>query len=185
MRLLAALIVLIFPLAIKAQNFIPSFFGGMQRPQYISSLRLNDSIPEKKWFISRYASISTGFSFYKGGNAAFVAAPMGIQLNRMLNNNLYAYAGISVAPAFVNLNSNYAGPGIKGMQHDRYKQNSFGMYSAAEIGLTYVNDARTFSISGGFSIERTDYPGMPYNQNQPNFTKPNTALPINDDKRLH
>jgi len=182
MRLLAVLIILIFPLALTAQNFTPPGFGSWQRPQYVSSIRLNDSMP-KKWFITKYASLSTGVSFYKGGNSTFVSAPMGLQLNRMLNNNLYAYAGISVAPTFMSFNGNYPTPGIKGNQNSRYKSNSFGVYSAAELGLTYVNDARTFSISGGFTIERNNYPGMPYSQ--PDFTKPNTALPVNDDKRLH
>src|SRR6187397_1477507 len=120
MRLLAALIILIFPLALTAQNFAPSNFGYWQRPQYVSSIRLNDSMP-KKWFISKYASLSTGANFYKGGNSTFISAPMGLQLNRMLNNNLYAYAGISVAPTFVNFNGNYPAPGIKGNQNNRYK----------------------------------------------------------------
>jgi hypothetical protein len=59
------------------------------------------------------------------------------------------------------------------------------MYSAASLGLIYINDARTFSISGSISVERSNYPysGTPYNQM--NIIKPSAALPVNDDKRLH
>src|SRR6478609_6712420 len=133
MRLLAALVILIFPLALTAQNFAPSGFGSWQRPHYVSSIRLNDSMP-KKWFITKYASLSTGVSFYKGGSSTFVSAPMGLQLNRMLNNNLYAYAGISVAPSFINFNSSYAAPGMKGVQNNSFKTNGVGVYSAASFG---------------------------------------------------
>ena len=183
MRIIAALLILISPFALKAQYFAPNA-GYMQRPAFASGIRLSDSIPQKKWFVSSYSGISTSFSFFKGGNATIVSAPMGLQLNRMLNNNLYAYAGISVAPSFINFNSSYAVPGMKGVQNNSFKTNSFGVYSAASFGLTYVNDARTFSISGGVSIERSDYPGFQYNQ--PGLTKPNMpALPVNDDKRLH
>jgi hypothetical protein len=36
------------------------------------------------------------------------------------------------------------------------------MYSRADIGLMYVNDAKTFSISGSIGIERSTYPLLPY-----------------------
>ena len=184
MRIIAALLILIIPVALRAQYFSPASAGYMQRPAFASGIRLSDSIPQKKWFVSTYSGISTSFSFFKGGNATIVSAPMGLQLNRMLNNNLYAYAGISVAPAYVSFNNSYAAPGMKGTQGNSFKTNGFGAYTAASIGLTYVNDARTFSISGGVSIERSDYPGFQYNQ--PGITKPNMpALPVNDDKRLH
>jgi len=72
----------------------------------------------------------------------------------------------------------------KGMQNTFFRSNGVGMYTAAEMGLMYVNDARTFSISGSVSIEHTSYPGMPYNQAKA-VQLPGPALPVNDDKRLH
>ena len=41
-------------------------------------------------------------------------------------------------------------------------QNNFGLYPAASIGLMYINDARTFSISGSISAEKSPYSILPY-----------------------
>jgi hypothetical protein len=57
--------------------------------------------------VSKYTGISTSFSFFKGGNATIVSAPLGLQLNRRLNNNLFAFAGVSAAPSYVNFRSSY------------------------------------------------------------------------------
>jgi hypothetical protein len=38
----------------------------------------------------------------------------------------------------------------------------FNMASRAELGLMYVNDQRTFSISGSFGVQRNTYSGYPY-----------------------
>ena len=46
--------------------------------------------------------------------------------------------------------------------------------SRADIGLMYVNDAKTFSISGSIGIERDNYPAFQYNQFNP--SKQNPAL---------
>jgi len=35
---------------------------------------------------------------------------------------------------------------------------SFGINSRVDIGLMYINDARTFSISGSIGVERAAYP---------------------------
>ncbi|MBA4166506.1 MAG: hypothetical protein H0X41_03005, partial [Chitinophagaceae bacterium] len=35
------------------------------------------------------------------------------------------------------------------------------VYSGAEAGLLYINDARTFSISGSVHVDRTSYPFYP------------------------
>jgi hypothetical protein len=49
------------------------------------------------------------------------------------------------------------------------------MYSSASLGLMYINDARTFSISGSISIERDNYPVYYYNP--VNTTKPKNNVP--------
>jgi hypothetical protein len=187
MRLLLFFVLMMFTATLNAQLYSPyNSFNYMQRPVFANSIRLNDSIPNKKWFVSKYVGVSTSFSFYRGGNAAIVSVPLTLQLNRTLNNNLYAFANVSIAPSFVSFNNNNFLNTNKGIQNNSFNANGFGMYSAASVGLMYVNDARTFSISGSISVERSSYPysGMPYNH--ANVMKPATPLPVvNDDKRLH
>ena len=187
MRLLFVFVLMMLAAGLNAQIYSPyNSFNYIQRPAFINSIGLNDSIPNKKWFVSKYAGVSTSFNFFRGGNAFVVAAPLSLQLNRTLNNNLYAFANVSVAPEFVNFNTNnFLNPNIKGIQNNSFHSNSLGAYSSASIGLMYVNDARTFSISGSISVERSSYPygNMPYSQ--ANVMKPVTTLPVNDDKRLH
>lgn len=185
MRLLLFFVLMMFVATLNAQLYSPyNSFNYIQRPVFANSIRLNDSIPNKKWFVSKYGGVSTSFSFFRGGNATVVSAPLSLQLNRTLNNNLYAFANVSIAPAFVSFNNNnFLNSDIKGIQNNSSHANGLGMYSAASVGLMYVNDARTFSISGSISVERSNYPSMPYNQ--VNDMKPITPLPVNDDKRLH
>ncbi|CAN5677541.1 hypothetical protein BH10BAC2_BH10BAC2_02800 [soil metagenome] len=167
MRTILVLFILIVSTTIKAQTFLPaSFIDYRQGKQFTNNSHLNDSRPDKKWFLTTYSGISTSFSFFKGGNATMVAAPISLQLNRKLNNNLYAFAAVSVAPAYINFNRSFlSGNGIKaGQSTSAFKSNSFDMYSRAELGLMYVNDQKTFSISGSIGIERNSYPMLPYNQ---------------------
>jgi hypothetical protein len=186
MRVLSVLLVLFFSTALKAQYLAPfNYIAYTQRPMYLDNIHLNDSTSNKKWFVTKYAGVSTSFSFFNGGNATIVSAPIGLQLNRRLNNNLYAFAGVSVAPAYMSFNQKFLTTNVnKGVQNSFFRSNGVGMYTAAEMGLMYVNDARTFSISGSVSIERSSYPGMPYNQAR-TVQLPGPALPVNDDKRLH
>ena len=120
----------------------------------------------KKWFLTKYSGISTSFSFFKGGNATVFAVPVGLQINRRLNDNFYAFAGVSAAPAYINFNRSFlSGNGSKTFQNNsNLNTNGFGMYSRAEMGLMYINNDKTFSISGSIGIERSSYPLFPYNR---------------------
>ncbi|QEC68299.1 hypothetical protein FRZ67_13680 [Panacibacter ginsenosidivorans] len=167
MRTMMVLMVLLVSATLNAQTSLPSgFMDYTQRQSFVHNIHLNDSTHNKKWFLSRYSGISTSFSFFKGGNATVVAAPMGLQLNRKLNNNLYVFAGVSVAPAYVNFNSTFLASNTGKFYSNNavFKSNSFDMYSRAEMGLMYVNDQKTFSISGSIGIERSSYTVYPYNQ---------------------
>src|SRR6185295_9307157 len=132
------------PLPLSALNYTQSAPVSYQS-QFSDSSHLN-----KKWFLSKYASIATSYSFFKGGSASVLSAPLGIQLNRRLNNNLYAFAGVSVAPAYVNFSPSFNEPGLNkfypGGSH--YNPNKLAIYSSVEGGLMYINNDRTFSISG-------------------------------------
>lgn len=160
--------------SLNAQDLFPSSYADYRRSESLSAhgrLKNND-LSNKKWFVSKYVGISTGVVFAGGNTATYISAPIGLQLNRKLNNNLYAFAGVSVAPSYVNFNQAFiTGNMPKGFQTNSYmKSGSLGVYTRAELGLMYVNDEKTFSISGSIGIERSSYPVMPYNQ----FTAPRT-----------
>src|SRR3712207_1698471 len=124
----------------------------------MSDARVNDSAFKKKWFVSKYTGLSTSFSFFKGGSASVFSVPVALQLNRRLNNNLYAFAGITAAPSYVNLRSSFLNTDFsKTGRQNSFNQAGLGLYSRAELGLQYINDDRTFSISGSIGIERSDF----------------------------
>ncbi|RYY17728.1 MAG: hypothetical protein EOO04_25030 [Chitinophagaceae bacterium] len=52
-----------------------------------------------------------------------------------------------------NFNKNYTG--INNGQRNR-----FGVFSRAEAGLMYINDERTFSISGSIGVSNYNYPSF-------------------------
>lgn len=95
----------------------------------------------KKWFLTKTIGISTAFTSLGG---TFLSTPVGIQLNRQLTNNVYAFAALTVAPTFMQYNS-------------PFYQNKLATYSAAHLGLMYVNDEKTFSISGSIGVSRNNY----------------------------
>ncbi len=165
MRVIFVVLVLIFSVSVKAQTALTG--AGQLRQNSMTDInRFNDSAVDKKWFVSKYIGLSTSFVFFKGGSATVFSAPLAVQLNRKLNNNLYAFGAVSIAPSYISFNS-FSQPHNfnKSFQNNSlYKQNSFDMYGRAELGLMYVNDAKTFSISGSVGIERSSYPLMPFNQ---------------------
>ena len=118
----------------------------------------------KKWFVTRYSGLSTGFSFFNGGSANFVSAPLGLQLNRRLNNNLYAFAGVSAAPSYVHFNRTFRSFADNKINsgNNLFKSGVFDVYSRAELGLMYINDDKTFSISGSIGVQRSSYPLLPF-----------------------
>jgi hypothetical protein len=162
MRIILLILALFSFLSPKAQTSLPVtsmnfsqslFFPGYQ--SYGDSNQFN-----KKWYFTKYAAISTGAVFYHGGGGTFLSAPFGMQLNHPVNNNVIAFAGMSVAPTFFNYNSLYTDPVFNKSYPGSMMSNpyGFGMNSRVDIGLMYINDARTFSISGSIGIDRGTYP---------------------------
>ena len=154
--------ILLSAAVIQAQS--PWGYGvmnGMQPGLRNFNQRIDTSHIQKKWFLTKYAGISAGLLAFNGGSSSFLSAPMGIQLNRSLSNNVLAFAGVSVTPSYF--------PGIAGFnmpfQSDFNKNNGFmtphrfGTYSTAQMGLMYINNERTFSISGSIGVGRSDYYG--------------------------
>ncbi len=109
MRLILIIAAIIFSISLNAQIPALGYNNFAQRPLFARGINANDSGFNKTWFFTHYAGVSTSFSFYKGGNATIISAPIGLQLNRRLNNNLYSFAGVSVAPAYVNFNQTFVG----------------------------------------------------------------------------
>ena len=175
MRLLLLMLFTLLFCSLKAQTYLPlNDMNYAQRGAFNQYHHLTDtSNLNKKWSLNKYGGISTSFGFFNGGSSSMLSAPIGLQLNRRINNNLYAFAGVSVAPGYFSLNSSFANP-------DLYKNNSGisgfsygkpGFYSRAEAGLMYINPERTFSISGSIGIERSSYPIYPYPSNRINTQK--------------
>ena len=161
MRSIFVLVVLIGSFKSDAQTYFPGLLGTYtQRPVLANQIMLNDSLPGKKWLVSRYGGISTSFILYNGGNATVLSVPLGIQLSRKLTNNFYAFGGLSMAPAYINFNRSFLSANINktGQNNGFMKSSQLNLYSRAEMGLMYINDAKTFSISGSIGIERNNYP---------------------------
>ncbi|MDP4129662.1 MAG: hypothetical protein Q8939_05835 [Bacteroidota bacterium] len=177
MRTMLLFVILISSLTLKAQTFLPTgIMGYTQRIVFGNTSYSFENTANKKWSLSTYSGISTGFSFFNGFDGSFLAAPLGLQLNRRLNNNLYAFAGVSAAPAYINFNRSFLSANVHPWNPNNGFLNSgdLGMSAGAELGLIYVNDAKTFSFSGSFSVQRSSYPAFPYQQM--NAAKPNRVI---------
>ncbi len=162
----------VFAISVKAQTALPASFMGYHSPYSPMHYSDNAGNTNKKWFVSRYSAVSAGYSFFKGGSFSYISAPIGLQLNRKLNNNLYAFAGVSVNPTYINFNQPILFNGAnKGFYNNgMFGPNQFGVYPKAELGLMYVNDEKTFSISGSISVQRGGYllPNRQLNMQQNN-----------------
>lgn len=146
--------ILLSAVAVKAQ--MPLSFG---QPGFRHFNQVTDSNNlQKKWFLTKFAGISMGFVVFKGGSGAFLSAPVGVQLNRRLTDNVYAFANVSVAPTYFNFNSSFYQPGI-GKNNGFMSPDKFQVNPAAQIGLMYINPERTFSISGSIGVSRNNYYG--------------------------
>lgn len=178
-RLIIFVTIVFAGLQLNAQTNLPLSFMGYRNPYAMSGniLGVEDG-SGKKWFVSRYTAVSAGYSFFRGGSFSYVSAPIGLQLNRKLNNNLYAFAGVSVNPTYINFNQPVPLSGMnKGLYgSSMYTPNNFAVYPRAELGLMYVNDEKTFSISGSISVQRGGYnvlPMQPVNNLHNNISRSN------------
>lgn len=166
MRFLLLCCISFFAVAAGAQTSLPLSATDYMRRSFFenNSVSAADHLSGKKWFVSRYSGLSTGLSFFNGGSANFVTVPLGLQLNRRLNNNLYAFAGVSAAPSYIHFNRtfrSFAGNKVN-TGNITFKSGAFDVYSRAELGLMYINDDKTFSISGSIGVQRSSYPLFPF-----------------------
>ena len=173
MRILLLILVSISFVTLKAQTTLPlsvTDYGPADHFARSNNVLGDSNNVHKKWFTSTYVGIATGIGFSSAGSTSFLTVPIGLQLNRRLNNNLYAFGAVSAAPAYFNFNRPLAGTNNN---YHTFNGNSFGMQTSISAGLMYVNDAKTFSISGSIGIGRTDYPFyQPARTKQPVLTGP-------------
>lgn len=158
-RIILIATILVSAVTVKAQS--PLAFGAMNslQPGFSQfNQRIDTSHLQKKWFLTKYAGISAGFTTFNGGNSSFLSAPLGLQINRQLTNNVLAFAGVTVAPSyFPYINAPYQ-PGMF-KNNGFMTPNSFGTYSTAQMGLMYISNDRSFSISGSIGVGRSDFYG--------------------------
>jgi hypothetical protein len=167
MRIIFFFVIMVFAIALQAQTTLPGSFQNNVYNNYLATHKnMYDSNSPKKWFVTSYTGITAGYSFFRGSNASFVAAPISFQLNHRLTNNLYAFAGITAAPTYINFNRAFTTTDLNKINSRNaiYQPGDFSMYSAATMGLMYINDARTFFVSGSVSVERSNYPLLYNNQ---------------------
>ena len=174
MRIIVLLALIIFTSTLKAQTFVGGhFIPNNYRSGFAYNSHPTDSSSQKKWFLTRYSALSTSYSFFKGGQAMIVAAPIGLQINSRLTNNLYAFANATIAPAYTNFNRSFMDFNKASRNNGLYKSSRMDVYSSANLGLQYVNDEKTFSISGSIGVERSSYPSLPYYK--PNGQRPSST----------
>ena len=180
MRLIFGLMVMIFSLSLKAQIASPGNYNNdLQHQAFAHKSNFTDSAANKKWFINKYIGMYTSVCFFNGGNAMVQTVPIGIQVNRRLNHNWSTFGGLSAAPAYVN----FSHPFISASANKFWQNNNlltsshFDLFSKAELGLMYINEQKTFSISGSIGVARSSYPFLPINQMS--TFRPNTFISHN------
>lgn len=177
MRIIFICIIIMFAGALKAQTALPGYIRHDKASNtFTPDSTVSNNSPRKKWFVNSYNSITAGYSFFRGGRTSFMAAPLGLQLYRRINNNVYAFAGVIAAPTYLSFNHAFLTTDANKLSpfNSFYQPGNFSMYSAATLGLMYINNARTFSVSGSISVEKNNYPSF-YN-NQFNATTQNNTL---------
>jgi hypothetical protein len=152
--------------SLRAQTLLPYYnMNFMQWQPFPAYNLLNDSSHvNQKWSFNTYSAISAGYGYFNGVGGSVLSAPVGLQVNRQLNNNFYAFAVVSAAPALFNFGSSFMNPSLnKSYPGSLTNAYGFGMNTSVQLGLMYVNDAKTFSISGSIGIEKSSYPIYPSN----------------------
>jgi hypothetical protein len=163
MRVVLLILVLVSFLSSGAQTHLPlSTMNYIQwQPFPVYNAPGDSTHLIRQWYFNKYIGLSSGYGFVNGGSAYFLSAPVGLQLTHPLNNNLYAFAAVSVAPSFVTFSHTFMDPGLNKSFPGSSWSNGFGMNSNVQLGLMYINDAKTFSLSGSIGIDRSSFPIYP------------------------
>lgn len=156
-RAIIFIAILMSGVSVKAQFAAP--YSAL--PGYRSTNQPADSgYLRKKWSFSHYSAVSAGFVAFKGGGASFLSVPLGLQVSRQLHNNVYAFGGVSLTPSILQR----TGPVFYQQGFDKnynfmQPNRSFSINPAAQIGVMYISNDKTFSISGSINVSRSTYNG--------------------------
>ena len=145
---------LLFGFALHAQSYLPaSLMNPTHQAMFGRNYHFNDSTSQKKWFVTRHTALSTSYTFFRGGHASMVAVPMGLQLNRRLNPNLYAFANATIAPAYINFSRSFAGADLtKGMANHPFSR-SGKLAIIRRTGQTPLAPLQTGSMKTGLTLK--------------------------------
>lgn len=158
-RTLLFTVILLSALTVKAQTPFSYDPGYGLQPVWSHPQQLADTnSTQKKWFVTKYGGISTGFIASGSGSGTFLSVPLALQLNRQLNNNLFAFGNVSTTPYLFNANSTFTQP-VTGKGNSLMQVKNFGNTTTARVGLMFTNNERTFSISGSIGVSRSTYNG--------------------------
>ena len=157
MRLLLALLVSLTLTTANAQTHLPvaptlGYAPWSPYNPFFQPFVINTSKPG--WQLTPFANISAGYIFYNGGTS-YVAAPMGLILSHPLNKNLTGFGGITATPAAFSSMFYPTAAAAQGFPANGFSRPNLGISTGVTGGLMYTNDAKTFSISGRVSIDRT------------------------------
>jgi hypothetical protein len=157
MRVLLALLVSLTLFSANAQTHLPvspslGFTPWSPFTPFYQPIFINTSKPG--WQLTPFASISAGYIFYNGGTS-YLSAPTGLMLSHPINKNLTGFGGITATPTVF---SSLAYPGTLAPGYPGFSRPNLGLSTGVTGGLMYTNDAKTFSISGRISVDRTTYP---------------------------
>jgi len=179
--------ILISSVNVKAQHVLFSDYNGNLQTHYFTNnnylLDSNSNMQTKKWHLIKYLGISSSYAFFNGGTASLTAVPIVLQLNRQLSKNWYAFANISAPSCFINFNPSFISSNSNNLHQNNnslFGSSQFNIYPKASLGVMYINDEKTFSISGSISVERSNYYLTPYN-NQSGTLKP---APFNSSRKV-
>jgi hypothetical protein len=76
-----------------------------------------------------------------------------LQLNRQLTNNLFAFGSVSVTPSIFRYNS----MPVVNKNYSLMQTNHFSAYPEARVGVMYISNDKTFSISGSIGVSSNTY----------------------------
>lgn len=172
MRSIFLVVSIAFASSLRAQTYLPvAPLSYANLPLAHSLIYPNDTSQQnQKWFLGKYAGLSSGFGFFNGSSFTTLSVPLALQLNHPLNDNMVAFAGISVAPTFFGIRQTVASPSLMKAYPGGAFINTydFGVNTRLEMGLMYINDAKTFSISGSIGVESSSVPVL---SNNPPYIK--------------
>lgn len=156
-RAIIFIAILMSAVSIKAQFAAPynpsPGYRSVNQPADTGYLR-------KKWSFSHYAAVSAGFVAFRGGGARFLSVPLGLQVSRQLHNNVYAFGGVSVTPSLLQgTGPAFYQPGFDKSYNLMQPNRSYSINPAAQIGVMYISNDKTFSISGSINVSRSTYNG--------------------------